>query len=97
MNLKEVRCEGVDCMHLTKDSTKWRTLVNTVMGLQDHCFLLAGRLSASRIELCSNSMQRGCLVDYKTQRKLADQVFRIWLQIRFGHSCEDKSSVTAEK
>jgi len=34
MDLKEVRWEDVDWMHLTQDRDQWRTLVNAVMNLR---------------------------------------------------------------
>jgi predicted membrane protein len=34
MNLKEIRWEDVNWMHLDQDSNKWRALVNTVMNLR---------------------------------------------------------------
>jgi hypothetical protein len=31
MDLKEIRWDGVDWMHLAQDRDQWRTLVNTIM------------------------------------------------------------------
>jgi hypothetical protein len=36
MGLKEIRCEGVDWIHLAQDWDKWQTLVNMVVNLQFH-------------------------------------------------------------
>jgi hypothetical protein len=33
MDLKEIECEGVDCMHLAQDRYQLRAFVNTVMNL----------------------------------------------------------------
>jgi hypothetical protein len=33
MDLREIRCEGVDWMHLTQDRDQWRAVVKTVMNL----------------------------------------------------------------
>jgi hypothetical protein len=35
MNLKEIRCEGVDWMHLAQDRAQWRNLVDTVMNFRN--------------------------------------------------------------
>jgi len=34
MDLREIYCEGVDCMHLAQDEVQWRAVVNTVMTLR---------------------------------------------------------------
>jgi hypothetical protein len=34
MDLKEIRCEGVDWIHLAQDRDKWRAVLNTAMSLQ---------------------------------------------------------------
>jgi hypothetical protein len=33
MDLREIRWEGVDWMHLAQDRDQWRTLVSTIMNL----------------------------------------------------------------
>jgi hypothetical protein len=33
IDLREIRCEGVDWPHLAQDINQWRVLVNTVMNL----------------------------------------------------------------
>jgi len=35
LDLKELRCQGVDWIDLTRDGVKWRAVVNTVMKLMD--------------------------------------------------------------
>jgi hypothetical protein len=34
MNLREMKWEVVDCIHLAQDSDQWQSLVNTVTNLQ---------------------------------------------------------------
>jgi hypothetical protein len=34
MDLREIRWEDVDWIHLTQDTDQWRALVNTVMSLR---------------------------------------------------------------
>jgi hypothetical protein len=34
VDIREVRCEGVEWMHLAQDRAQWRVLVNMVMNLQ---------------------------------------------------------------
>jgi hypothetical protein len=34
MDLREIRWEGVDWIHLAQDRDQWRAVVNTVMNLQ---------------------------------------------------------------
>jgi len=31
MDLKEIRCDGVDWIHPAQDKVQWRTVVNTVI------------------------------------------------------------------
>jgi hypothetical protein len=33
MDLREIGCESVDCIHLAHDRDKWRAVVNTLMNL----------------------------------------------------------------
>jgi hypothetical protein len=33
MDVREIRCEGVDWIHVAQDEDEWRPLVNTVMNL----------------------------------------------------------------
>jgi hypothetical protein len=34
MDLREIRWDGMDCIHLAQDRDQWRAIVNTVMNLQ---------------------------------------------------------------
>jgi hypothetical protein len=34
MDIIEIGCERVDCVHLTQDREEWRAVVNTVMNLR---------------------------------------------------------------
>jgi hypothetical protein len=36
MDLKEVKCSGVDWTYLSQDRDYWQVFVNTVMNLQGH-------------------------------------------------------------
>jgi hypothetical protein len=36
LDLREVRWEDVDWMHLTQDRNQWRAVVNTIMNLRFH-------------------------------------------------------------
>jgi hypothetical protein len=38
MDLGDLRCEGVVCIHLAQDRDQWRAVVNTVMNLRFSCF-----------------------------------------------------------
>jgi hypothetical protein len=34
MDLREIVCKGVDCLHLDQDRDQWRAVVKTVMNLR---------------------------------------------------------------
>jgi hypothetical protein len=34
MDLREIGCDGVDCIHMAQDKDQWRALVNTVLNLR---------------------------------------------------------------
>jgi hypothetical protein len=36
MDIREIRCAGVDWMHLDQNRHPWQTLVNTIKSLQFH-------------------------------------------------------------
>jgi hypothetical protein len=56
MDVKEIECEGVGCIHLLQDRDQWWDLVNTTVNFRLHkrlvVYSLAERLSASQ-GICS--------------------------------------------
>jgi hypothetical protein len=55
IGLKEIRCEGVDCIHMVQDRTKQQFLMNKVMGLLNYLLFL-GNLRFSIFFICSERM-----------------------------------------
>jgi hypothetical protein len=56
MDLREVRLEVVDWMHLGQARDQWQDLVNTVMNLR--CSIKCGEFLTSQEEICSMVLVR---------------------------------------
>jgi hypothetical protein len=46
MDLRDVGCDGMDCIDLVQDRDQWRALVNSVLNLQFHKMLGSSRVGA---------------------------------------------------